>query len=40
MLHVQEPSRHGRVFDATVKMAGDVVGSSAGWLFVRFAMHR
>lgn len=39
-LQVQEPSRHGCVFDATVKMAGGVIGSSAGWLFVKFAIRR
>lgn len=30
MLQVQEPSRHGRVFDAAVKMAGGIIGLNAG----------
>lgn len=40
MLQVQELSRHGRVFDAAVTMAGGVIGLSTGWLFVQFAMPR
>jgi len=39
-LQLQEPSRHGCVFDATVKMAGGVIGLSAGGLFVQFAIRR
>jgi hypothetical protein len=35
-----EPSRHGRLFDAGVKIIGGVVGLSAGWLFAKFAMRR
>lgn len=34
MLQVKELSRDGRVFDATMKMAGGVIGLSAGWLFM------
>jgi hypothetical protein len=40
VLQVLEPSRHGRVFDAAVKMAGGVIGLCAGWLFAKFAMRR
>jgi len=34
-LQVFEPSRHGRVVDALVKLAGGCVGLAAGYLFSR-----
>jgi apolipoprotein N-acyltransferase len=40
VLQLLEPSRHGRLFDAGVKIIGGVVGLSAGWLFAKFAMRR
>lgn len=30
-----EPSRHGRLFDASVKVVGGIAGLGAGWLFAR-----
>lgn len=32
---VFEPSRHGRMFDASVKIVGGVIGLGAGWLLAR-----
>ena len=30
-----EPSRHGRLFDAAVKIVGGALGLGAGWIFAR-----
>ena len=35
LLQVLEPSRHGRLFDAAVKIAGGLTGLTAGWLWAR-----
>jgi hypothetical protein len=35
LLQLLAPSRHGRVFDASVKVAGGVVGLCAGWVVSR-----
>lgn len=35
-----EPSRHGRLFDASVKIIGGMMGLAAGWLFARMAGRR
>lgn len=32
LLQLLAPSRHGRLFDAGVKVAGGLVGLSAGWI--------
>lgn len=40
LLQLVMPSRHGRVLDAGVKVAGSVVGLAAGRLFVKLAMRR
>jgi hypothetical protein len=35
-----EPSRHGRLFDASVKIAGGLIGLGGGWVFARLTRHR
>ncbi|MGB3866780.1 MAG: hypothetical protein WBA29_14240 [Xanthobacteraceae bacterium] len=35
-----EPSRHGRLFDAAVKIVGGALGISAGWVFARLTARR
>jgi hypothetical protein len=30
-----EPSRHGRLFDASVKIVGGAIGLGTGWVFAR-----
>jgi hypothetical protein len=30
-----EPSRHGRLFDASVKIVGGLIGLCTGWIFAR-----
>jgi hypothetical protein len=32
---VLEPSRHGRLFDVSVKIVGGSLGLGAGWVFAR-----
>jgi hypothetical protein len=34
-----EASRHGRLFDASVKIVGGIIGLGAGWVFARLT-HR
>ncbi|MGP9813510.1 hypothetical protein ACTZWT_18535 [Rhodopseudomonas sp. NSM] len=36
ILQVLAPSRHGRLFDAGVKLSGGTVGLIVGWLMVRW----
>ena len=40
VLQVLEPSRHGRVFDAMVKVAGGAVGLMLGQLLLRLRPRR
>ncbi|ABD05715.1 conserved hypothetical protein [Rhodopseudomonas palustris HaA2] len=40
ILQVLAPSRHGRLFDAAVKLSGGTVGLIAGWLAVRWMPRR
>ncbi len=40
MLQLLTSSRHGRVFDAGVKVAGGIAGLAAGWLFARLTRRR
>jgi len=40
LLQVLEPSRHGRIFDASVKLAGGSIGLAAGSLFARLTGRR
>ena len=40
VLQVLTPSRHGRVFDAAVKMCGGTFGLIAGWVLVRLLPRR
>ncbi len=35
-----EPSRHGRLFDATVKIVGGSLGLGAGWVFAQLTARR
>lgn len=37
VLQLLSPSRHGRVFDAGVKIVGGIVGLYGGWLMSRIA---
>jgi len=34
------PSRHGRIFDAGVKITGGMIGIAVGWLVSRLVMRR
>lgn len=34
-----EPSRHGRLFDVSVKIVGGAMGLTAGWIFARVMRH-
>lgn len=38
LLQLIEPSRHGRVFDAAVKIFGSVTGLTLGYFFSRLAL--
>lgn len=40
MLQVLEPSRHGRLFDASVKLAGGSIGLAAGSVLARLTRRR
>jgi hypothetical protein len=40
VLQLLAPSRHGRAFDAGVKIAGGMAGLVAGWLFARNVLRR
>lgn len=40
ILQLLSPSRHGRLFDAGVKVAGGMVGLAAGWLFATWFRRR
>jgi hypothetical protein len=40
LLQMLEPSRHGRAFDASVKLAGGVVGLAIGWSAGRLLQRR
>ncbi|NEW91494.1 hypothetical protein [Rhodopseudomonas sp. BR0M22] len=40
LLQVLEPSRHGRLFDASVKLAGGTCGLAAGLIFARLLRGR
>jgi hypothetical protein len=40
LLQVLEPSRHGRLFDAGVKLSGGSFGLIVGWLLVRWLPRR
>jgi len=37
LLQLLAPSRHGRLFDASVKVAGGVVGLCAGWIVAHWS---
>jgi glycopeptide antibiotics resistance protein len=39
ILQIVSPSRHGRLFDALVKMSGGAIGLMIGWLLQRFGKH-
>jgi hypothetical protein len=39
-LQLLEPSRHGRLFDASVKIAGGLIGLGAGSIFARLTQRR
>jgi len=39
-LQLLEPSRHGRLFDASVKIAGGLIGLAAGSIFARLTQRR
>lgn len=38
LLQLMEPSRHGRVFDAAIKIAGSMTGLTIGYIFSRLAL--
>jgi hypothetical protein len=38
LLQLIEPSRHGRVFDAAVKIVGSITGLTIGYCFSRLAL--
>jgi apolipoprotein N-acyltransferase len=40
VLQLLSPSRHGRAFDASVKIAGGVFGLAAGWLLAKSVSRR
>ncbi|ETR76235.1 hypothetical protein X566_16850 [Afipia sp. P52-10] len=40
ILQIASPSRHGRLFDAVVKMSGGTLGLILGWLLQRFSLQR
>lgn len=40
ILQVLAPSRHGRIFDASVKLLGGSFGLAVGWLLVRWLPRR
>jgi hypothetical protein len=40
LLQVLAPSRHGRLFDAAVKIFGGLVGLCAGWVVARWSARR
>ena len=40
ILQVLAPSRHGRLFDAGVKVAGGFIGLGAGWIIARWSARR
>lgn len=37
---VFEPSRHGRMFDAAIKIVGGLIGLAAGWLLARLTRRQ
>jgi apolipoprotein N-acyltransferase len=39
LLQLLAPSRHGRLFDAGVKVGGGVVGLYAGWIVSRMSVY-
>lgn len=39
-LQLLSPSRHGRAFDAGVKLAGGIAGLSAGWSLMKLTLYR
>jgi hypothetical protein len=40
LLQLLAPSRHGRLFDAGVKVAGGFIGLGAGWIAARWSARR
>lgn len=40
LLQLLEPSRHGRLFDAGVKIAGGMAGLCSGWLRAKLSERR
>jgi len=40
LLQLLAPSRHGRAFDAAVKIVGGMAGLTLGWLFARWTPRR
>lgn len=40
ILQIVSQSRHGRMFDALVKMSGGTVGLIVGWFLQRFSLQR
>jgi hypothetical protein len=39
LLQLIEPSRHGRIFDAAVKIVGSMTGLTIGYIFSRLALR-
>jgi apolipoprotein N-acyltransferase len=40
LLQLLAPSRHGRLFDAGVKVAGGFIGLGAGWIVAQWSARR
>jgi hypothetical protein len=40
LLQLLAPSRHGRLFDAGVKVAGGLIGLGVGWIVARWSARR